>query len=238
MLAIGLVGACRNDWGAPESRRCRARSRCARAGATVAATRSSGSDRRWPPRQANSAPISRAPRPTLAQKAAPFRDTNATDAFRASSKPAEEQSGAGSSRRPPLPPMPGPQPRRMQAVEVDEAVAPLDSATVRASSAASRFDSRIAGVGREALTSNGAGGCRRAGARFDARDPAVRIAPDGGHAVAPDDQAVRGRCPARRRPSPRQFRQPAGPVRWWTAGGDSDECDDDSVLKLLRKIKP
>src|SRR5260370_32949365 len=44
--------------------------------------------------------------PTLAQKSSPLRDTNATDALRAISKPAEAQSGAGSGAAPPPAPAP------------------------------------------------------------------------------------------------------------------------------------
>jgi len=73
------------------------------------------------------------PEPTLAQKSLPFRDTNAADAVTAISKPAEEQRGAGSVAAPaPAANAPARNLARLQAVEVDETVASLDSAAARA----------------------------------------------------------------------------------------------------------
>jgi hypothetical protein len=80
------------------------------------------------------------PEPALAQKAAPFRDTNATDALRAISKPAEEQRGAGSVAAPPPAPAPAANAParnldvRLQAVTVTAEAAPalLDSAAAHA----------------------------------------------------------------------------------------------------------
>jgi hypothetical protein len=69
------------------------------------------------------------PEPTLAQKSSPFRDTNATDALTAISKPAEEQRGAAPA---PAANVPARNLARLRAVELDEALAPLDSAAARA----------------------------------------------------------------------------------------------------------
>jgi hypothetical protein len=67
--------------------------------------------------------------PTLAQKSPPFRDTNATDVLTTISKPAEEQRGAAPA---PAANVPARNLARLQAVEGDEARAPLDSAAARA----------------------------------------------------------------------------------------------------------
>src|SRR5690349_10992429 len=78
------------------------------------------------------------PEPTLAQKSAARRDTNVADALTAISKPAEEQSGAGSVAAPaPAPAAAANVPSRnlaprMQAAERDEALVSLDSAAVHA----------------------------------------------------------------------------------------------------------